>query len=249
MLKKNLIPLLLIVLPNYSHASQLSLEFSVAIHSKHVNNLTIPSYNSNITFLENITIDTSLISQYQGSANTNSTNFPLTYLQATPVTSDVLSNFNSSIGQEYIWPNTNVYGTYNVNGIAGNGTPETSQSIDFRLDRGTRDRATYLQQEYIRDISFHSILPGNVLTQYDGASLQAYLESLIGNSNFFFSENYNHFTPFGTSGFWSTDSSYGYFGNATLINVSSIPVPSAIWLFGSALVGFIGFNRRKTIQQ
>lgn len=28
-----------------------------------------------------------------------------------------------------------------------------------------------------------------------------------------------------------------------------VPIPSAIWLFGSALVGFIGFNRRKTTQQ
>jgi hypothetical protein len=28
---------------------------------------------------------------------------------------------------------------------------------------------------------------------------------------------------------------------------SPVPVPAAIWLFGSAFVGFIGFNRRKTI--
>ena len=33
------------------------------------------------------------------------------------------------------------------------------------------------------------------------------------------------------------------------INSSPVPVPGAIWLFGSALAGFIGFNRRKTIQQ
>ena len=33
------------------------------------------------------------------------------------------------------------------------------------------------------------------------------------------------------------------------LQLAAVPVPSAIWLFGSALVGFIGFNRRKTIQQ
>jgi hypothetical protein len=29
------------------------------------------------------------------------------------------------------------------------------------------------------------------------------------------------------------------------LTVSQVPVPAAIWLFGSALVGFIGFGRRK----
>lgn len=31
--------------------------------------------------------------------------------------------------------------------------------------------------------------------------------------------------------------------------VNAVPIPSAIWLFGSALAGFTGFNRRKTIQK
>jgi hypothetical protein len=30
---------------------------------------------------------------------------------------------------------------------------------------------------------------------------------------------------------------------------SAVPVPAAIWLFGSALAGFIGFNRRRPLQQ
>lgn len=33
------------------------------------------------------------------------------------------------------------------------------------------------------------------------------------------------------------------------ITPSSVPVPSAVWLFGSAIAGFFGFNRRKTTQQ
>jgi len=32
-------------------------------------------------------------------------------------------------------------------------------------------------------------------------------------------------------------------------SVSAVPLPSAVWLFGSALAGFIGFNRRKPMQQ
>jgi hypothetical protein len=40
----------------------------------------------------------------------------------------------------------------------------------------------------------------------------------------------------------------GILAGAT-INASPVPVPSAIWMFGSSLVGFVGFNRRKAIQQ
>ncbi len=36
-------------------------------------------------------------------------------------------------------------------------------------------------------------------------------------------------------------------GNSlTLLNVSTVPVPAAVWLFGSGLIGLIGFTRRKT---
>lgn len=36
-------------------------------------------------------------------------------------------------------------------------------------------------------------------------------------------------------------------GNSlTLLNVSTVPVPAAVWLFGSGLIGLIGFARRKT---
>jgi hypothetical protein len=48
-------------------------------------------------------------------------------------------------------------------------------------------------------------------------------------------------------------SSYGGFGGTTgvcgtdtfSVNVSTVPVPAAIWLFGSGLVGLIGFARQK----
>jgi hypothetical protein len=38
------------------------------------------------------------------------------------------------------------------------------------------------------------------------------------------------------------------FGSATIddINVSAVPVPTAVWLFASAL-GMIGFARRRTV--
>jgi len=37
----------------------------------------------------------------------------------------------------------------------------------------------------------------------------------------------------------------GYFGPN--LRVSAVPVPAAIWLFGTALIGFVGFSRRRKI--
>jgi len=35
--------------------------------------------------------------------------------------------------------------------------------------------------------------------------------------------------------------------HAFLLTPSAVPIPAAVWLFGSALAGFIGFNRRKQV--
>lgn len=37
----------------------------------------------------------------------------------------------------------------------------------------------------------------------------------------------------------------GYMLNVTLMSVSAVPVPAAVWLFGTALIGLIGVGRRK----
>ena len=41
----------------------------------------------------------------------------------------------------------------------------------------------------------------------------------------------------------------GFDGAAGLVdpNLSAVPVPGAVWLFGSALLGFAGFGRKKSI--
>jgi hypothetical protein len=49
----------------------------------------------------------------------------------------------------------------------------------------------------------------------------------------------------------ATGCCYTYYTNLSSISisptVSAVPVPGAIWLFGSAIVGFFGFNRKKII--
>lgn len=52
----------------------------------------------------------------------------------------------------------------------------------------------------------------------------------------------------GVYSFAVTGSSVGFGGGSYLVGtkVSPIPVPAAIWLMGSALVGLVSFSRRKT---
>ena len=42
---------------------------------------------------------------------------------------------------------------------------------------------------------------------------------------------------------YAGDTSFGY--QSGLANISPVPLPAAAWLFGSALLGLIGYSRRK----
>ncbi|MDC3332663.1 VPLPA-CTERM sorting domain-containing protein [bacterium] len=43
---------------------------------------------------------------------------------------------------------------------------------------------------------------------------------------------------------FSSDEAQYYMGTATIASVSSVPVPAAFWLFGSAVMGLVGLKRR-----
>jgi len=46
----------------------------------------------------------------------------------------------------------------------------------------------------------------------------------------------------------TTDGTESYIASElTLKSVSAVPVPAAVWLFGTALIGFIGFSRRTSV--
>jgi hypothetical protein len=63
----------------------------------------------------------------------------------------------------------------------------------------------------------------------------------------------NTFFPFEFIDMWDTDISLGLFnvgdGQVNLnITVSAVPVPAAAWLFGTALIGFVGLSRRRSVK-
>jgi len=56
--------------------------------------------------------------------------------------------------------------------------------------------------------------------------------------------NYGVYTIHWYDGFSSQSPGSDYFGSY-LVEVSAVPVPAAVWLFGSGLIGLVGFARRK----
>jgi hypothetical protein len=72
-------------------------------------------------------------------------------------------------------------------------------------------------------LQYFSIKQANDLFFFENTSGGTVTVSLEGNT-----ENYSHWTEYGPS-------------------VSEVPVPAALWLFGTALVGFIGVSRRRNV--
>lgn len=73
---------------------------------------------------------------------------------------------------------------------------------------------------------------------------------LLKTGNTFVAYLYEPGSGAGSSGTWNTsaldDKNLSHFSIYTS-GVSPIPVPAAVWLFGTALIGFIGFSRRTKV--
>lgn len=65
--------------------------------------------------------------------------------------------------------------------------------------------------------------------------------------------NWNGTDMLKLSGFWqngvldSLSESRGSISHVAIYGISPIPLPASVWLFGSALIGFIGYSRRRTV--
>ena len=98
--------------------------------------------------------------------------------------------------------------------------------------------------------------------QFDSSAIDATpiaLDFLIQETNIFFPEDGNAglnlvpITQEGVLGIWVTDLSIGSngfdFEATTYVNgaVSAVPVPAAVWLFSSGLIGLVSFATRKKL--
>jgi hypothetical protein len=92
------------------------------------------------------------------------------------------------------------------------------------------------------DFSGWSMLWNGIETTFDGSLATITCETTACAHNEVFSLNYNGVVsqdnPAGFAGM-----SYGLHLEGTI--VSAVPLPSAVWLFGSGLIGLVGVARRK----
>jgi hypothetical protein len=208
----------------------LQLDFFVDINQK-AESLDISS-DPNISINYSVTIETSVPSTSSGTIPDGrefaSTYFSPSLLPPTQFTAEVLSNITETLNP--FSTSTGIYREFSVNGY-GSGQPETFEAIFLTTDASsTISETTNTWTSYQRGLQRQMVIgSGNSVTAFDGASFQAYMESLIGDSNFFYFGDYYIVSEF----FPDTNSSmtidqYGYFGNATLINVSAVPAPVVI---------------------
>jgi len=228
-----------------ARASLLQLDFTVDINQKFESLSSY--YDPNISLTYRVTIDTSTPSSSSGTIPDGreyaSTFFSPATLPYTQFTTEVLSNITETLNPNST--STGIYREFSPTGY-GSGQPETFQAIFLTTDASsTISSTTNTWTSYQRGLQRQMPLGfGNSVTTFDGDSFKTYMESLIGDSSFYFTDSFivSEFFPDTNSSM--TIDQYGYSGNATLVNVSTVPLPSALLLFLTGTLGLIVPLRR-----
>lgn len=94
------------------------------------------------------------------------------------------------------------------------------------------------------DVLLGSITQAADYTLPNGIDQSSFPEALV-SLDFLGIASYALFDFSGSSTRYIVDNFEGIFGSSEDITPSLIPVPAAIWLFGTALLGLLGFNKRR----
>lgn len=93
----------------------------------------------------------------------------------------------------------------------------------------------------LSDLSYLGFIPA--ISTIGSTSTEGIATNWFGTSGFYYVSGVG---PTGEVGGYVQNNDTGLWSHTeNLINVSAVPVPGAVWLFASALVGFIGTARRK----
>ncbi|MGY6276967.1 hypothetical protein [Methylomonas sp. MgM2] len=150
--------------------------------------------------------------------------------------------------------------TLSIASLLSNGQTDETPDYGFTVFEGmdTTDIATHT---YLHHGSWHGGDPGFVQAVGDnafrltpnnpftgGSGLENFiLDDVNGNSATFTAEAGKIYTIF-LGGFQAGDWTITRNDYQLMISGAPVPVPGAVWLFGSALAGFIGIQRRKHIK-
>jgi hypothetical protein len=154
--------------------------------------------------------------------------------------------------------NTFVSGTTSTNGAEANGywpnlgsTPTQLGNFYFDLGSAHTINALAIWDSFgssaLSTFQIYSSTDSNFssVTNLGSYTIQGNYGSDIGQIFSFVQTNAQFFEIQVTSNWGYT--SRTYINEVAFSSLSSVPLPSAVWLFGSALIGFIGFNRKKTM--
>ena len=153
-----------------------------------------------------------------------------------------------AIGDLSQYGNINIFGGRgNVPGFLGSSDDSEADFYSFEVDAGTTVSITALTPFGPEENT------DPVLGLFDSSNVELAVDDDALNSGYDSFISY-HFTDAGTyviaiSGYDDFDFN-GTGGDTDFIysvEISSVPVPAAVWFFGSALIGLVGLGRRKNI--
>lgn len=251
-LSKAVLTIVLSLAAASANANQIQLEFKVDVTSKSYGTNSINYYSPPISFNYLISINDESISNQLGEfPNGNkfsNVRFSSSNIPETQFTAEVLANNTNPLGQS---SNAASLQREYIPNMYGDGQNRTFQAIFLNTNaQSPMNPTTNQTTSYQRGIGLQPLtVLGDTTTEFTSASFQAYMNTLIGNSSFSFNDTYliSEYYPETNSG--NSIRSFGYWGNATLLSVTSIAaVPesdtSAMLLVGIGLLGFVERRRK-----